>query len=71
MVMNNKLAVNYIYIADNPKKDFITPNKLGWTSICLLDKGQNVHSQNFDLPKVFLPQFFINSFQEITLRNEN
>jgi putative hydrolase of the HAD superfamily len=71
MVMNNKLAENYIYIADNPKKDFITPNKLGWTSICLLDKGQNVHVQNFDLPKDFLPQFFINSFQEIILRNEN
>lgn len=71
MVMNNKLAENYIYIADNPKKDFITPNKLGWTSICLLDKGQNVHVQNFDLPKDFLPQLFINSFQEIILRNEN
>jgi putative hydrolase of the HAD superfamily len=71
MVMNNGHNENYIYIADNPNKDFITPNKLGWTSICLLDRGQNVHVQNFDLPKDFLPQFFINSFQEIILRNEN
>src|SRR5690606_20317114 len=23
----------YFYVADNPKKDFIVPNKLGWTSI--------------------------------------
>jgi putative hydrolase of the HAD superfamily len=67
----NKCPENYIYIADNPKKDFITPNKLGWSSICVLDRGQNIHVQNFDLPKDFLPQFFINSFQEIILRNEN
>jgi putative hydrolase of the HAD superfamily len=71
MVMNNKFAENYIYIADNPKKDFITPNKLGWSTICVLDRGQNIHVQNFDLPKDFFPQFFINSFQEIILRNEN
>jgi putative hydrolase of the HAD superfamily len=71
LVMNDQLPDNFIYIADNPQKDFITPNKLGWTSICILDRGQNVHSQNFDLQKDFLPQFIINSFQEIILRNEN
>jgi putative hydrolase of the HAD superfamily len=71
LVMNDQPPENYIYIADNPKKDFITPNKLGWTSFCILDRGQNVHSQNFDLQKDFLPQFIINSFQEIILRNEN
>lgn len=70
MVMDNKIAENYIYIADNPKKDFITPNKLGWTSICLLDRGQNVHKQNFNLSKEFLPQSSINSFDEIILYNE-
>ena len=67
MVMNNKNTENYIYIADNPNKDFITPNKLGWTSICLLDRGQNVHKQNFNLSTVFLPHYSINSFEEIIL----
>jgi putative hydrolase of the HAD superfamily len=67
MVMNNKLAVNYIYIADNPKKDFITPNKLGWTSICLLDKGQNIHKQFFTNSIDYDPQYIINSFNEIKL----
>ncbi len=71
LVMNNKCPEKYIYIADNPQKDFITPNKIGWTSICVLDRGQNVHAQSFDLPKSFMPQFFINSFQEIILKNEN
>lgn len=67
MVMYNKIAENYIYIADNPKKDFITPNKLGWTSICLLDRGQNVHKQNFNISSEYLPIFSINSFEEIIL----
>ena len=70
IVMNNKHTENYIYIADNPNKDFITPNKLGWTTICLLDRGQNVHKQNFNLSKEFLPQSSINSFDEIILQNE-
>jgi len=70
IVMNNKHAENYIYIADNPNKDFITPNKLGWTSICLLDRGQNVHKQNFKLSTDFLPHYSIYSFEEIILYNE-
>lgn len=68
MVMeNNNHAENYIYIADNPNKDFITPNKLGWTSICLLDRGQNVHKQNFNISSEYLPLFSISSFEELTL----
>ena len=67
MVMDNKIAENYIYIADNPKKDFITPNKLGWTSVCLLDRGQNVHKQNFNISSEYLPLFSISSFEEIIL----
>jgi putative hydrolase of the HAD superfamily len=66
-VMYNKIAENYIYIADNPKKDFITPNKLGWTSICLLDRGQNVHKQKFNISSEYLPLFSISSFEEIIL----
>lgn len=68
MVMkNNNHAENYIYIADNPNKDFITPNKLGWTTICLLDRGQNVHKQNFNISSEYLPHFSICSFEEIIL----
>ncbi len=36
MVMTRfKDETNFIYISDNPKKDFIAPNKLGWKSIRL------------------------------------
>jgi len=33
MVMKKYPNEEYIYISDNPKKDFIAPNKLGWNSI--------------------------------------
>lgn len=70
MVMEKDQKKEYLYIADNTQKDFITPNKLGWTTICLLDKGQNIHKQNFELSKEYLPQFTINSYEEIILTNE-
>ena len=56
---------DYFYIADNPKKDFVSPNKLGWTSICLLDQGSNIHSQNFNIEEDFLPKIKINSLSEL------
>lgn len=55
----------YYYIGDNTKKDFVTPNKLGWTSVCLLDQGKNIHTQNFDVESSFLPQYKIKELEEI------
>lgn len=37
----------YYYIGDNPAKDFVAPDRLSWTSICLLDDDRNIHPQNF------------------------
>jgi putative hydrolase of the HAD superfamily len=56
---------DYYYIADNVKKDFIIPNNFGWKTICLLDSGLNIHPQNFDLSKEFLPQFRIENLTEL------
>ncbi len=47
---------HYFYISDNVAKDFIAPNKLGWTTVCLLDDGQNIHRQDFTREKAYLPQ---------------
>ncbi|RTY66252.1 HAD family hydrolase [Flavobacterium bomense] len=58
-------AEEYFYIADNPKKDFISPNRLGWSTVCLKDKGLNIHQQNFDLPPEYLPIKIINSLKEL------
>ncbi len=35
----------FIYVGDNPHKDFITPNRLGWKTVGLLDDGRNIHKQ--------------------------
>jgi putative hydrolase of the HAD superfamily len=57
----------FIFIADNPEKDFISANYLNWYTICLLDKGENIHKQNFNLEKKLLPLSMISSFGEIKL----
>lgn len=57
---------DFCYVGDNPKKDFIAPNALGWKSICLLDDGENIHPQNFAaVPASALPQQKIKAIVEI------
>lgn len=52
----------YYYIADNTAKDFIAPNRLGWTTVCLKDNGQNIHKQDFSLFADFLPKYTVEEF---------
>ena len=55
----------FFYIGDNFSKDFISANKLGWTTIGILDNGKNIHKQNNNLSKQFLPKYIVNSLTEI------
>ena len=55
----------YYYIGDNPAKDFEAPNRLGWTTVCLLDDGRNIHRQDFSLPSQMLPQYKVSQLTEI------
>lgn len=55
---------HYIYFGDNPKKDFLGPNQLGWETIGLLDRGFNVHKQSSVFPKEYQPTRWINNFDE-------
>jgi len=57
----------FFYFGDNIIKDFITPNKIGWKTFCLLDNGNNIHSQNISCKKEYLPQGYFNSYKEITI----
>lgn len=52
----------YYYIADNTAKDFVAPNRLGWTTVCLKDNGQNIHKQDFSLFADFLPKYTVEEF---------
>lgn len=55
----------YYYVGDNPTKDFFAPNSLGWETICILDDGQNIHQQCFDLDTDYLPKYRINTIAEL------
>ena len=63
--MEHHHSRTYYYIGDNPTKDFVAPNCLGWTTICLLDDGRNIHRQDFGQPHQMLPQYRISQLTEI------
>ncbi len=55
---------NFVYIGDNPKKDFVVPNSLGWKTVMIEDDGRNVHKQE-SVQKEFLPEVKIKFFVDI------
>ena len=55
----------FTVIGDNPAKDFLTPNKLGWMTICLRPNGQNIHNQNLKVPKEYLAKHKIDNLSQI------
>lgn len=58
-------ADRYVYIGDNPRKDFIACNALGWTSIGVRAPS-TIHSQDLTgLPPSALPNHWINEWQEL------
>ena len=60
---------SYTYIADNYKKDFISPNQLGWNSIALVDNGRNIHKRPAmsELNSSMLPKLVVKSLEEISI----
>ena len=57
---------SYYYFGDNTGKDFITLNKLGWTTISLLDHNEvNIHPQDFELPYEYLPKFKVDKLSDL------
>ena len=57
---------DFTYVGDNPRKDFIAPNTLGWITICLMDDGRNIHRQDFtSTPEQALPKKTIESLKDL------
>jgi len=53
---------NYVYVGDNPSKDFVAPNSLGWLTIGLRGDGRNIHQVDTnDLEECYLPKLWVNS----------
>lgn len=55
----------YYYIGDNPAKDFVTPNAMGWRTVCLANDGRNIHPQDIATAENYQPSFTIYSITEI------
>ncbi|TDQ31158.1 putative hydrolase of the HAD superfamily [Zeaxanthinibacter enoshimensis] len=59
----------YYYIADNFKKDFLSPNQLSWTTIGLIDNGKNIHKEGYKYMEEerLRPHYLVGSFHEIRI----
>lgn len=58
----------YVYVGDNPHKDFVAGNRLGWLTVCLLDGafGENLFDQSLSgLPIENLPRKIICGLTEL------
>jgi putative hydrolase of the HAD superfamily len=63
--MESENLKQFYYIGDNIHKDFITPKRLGWFCIGILD-AENVHGQKLsEVSNEYLPHIFIRNFTEI------
>ena len=61
-------ASRYFYVADNLRKDFVTPKAMGWTTIGLIDNGLNIHRDGFRyLEEKYRPGNFVASLSEILI----
>ena len=57
-------GAGFAYVGDNPKKDFIVPNRLGWNTVMLKDDGRNIHKQEA-VPAENMSQITITSINEL------
>jgi len=46
-IMKKCPGEKYLYVGDNPEKDFIRGNELGWITVALKAKIDNINPQNF------------------------
>lgn len=58
-------ARRFIYIGDNPAKDFLMPNRLGWITVGRLDNGENIHPQTAGCAPQAQPQHWTRDFNDI------
>lgn len=74
-VMSDFAAQVYVYVGDNPQKDFVAPNALQWKTVGIRAVGlhavdphagrHNIHSQVCDgLPAANLPNRWVSSMDE-------
>lgn len=66
LISRNPGETHYLYLGDNPAKDFLWPNLMGWTTVQLNDiAGVNIHSQTIDVPEIYKAQYRIDKIEDI------
>ncbi|MBD5225544.1 MAG: HAD hydrolase-like protein [Bacteroidales bacterium] len=66
LMSRNPNEKQFVYIGDNPAKDFYWPNELGWETIQLDDTaGINIHSQTIEVPDNFKAKYRISRIEDI------
>lgn len=58
-------ASRFVYVGDNPAKDFLIPRTLGWLTVGLRDMGYNIHPQLAETPK-HEPQIWLQDITELS-----
>lgn len=65
-IMTDLPGSRYIYVGDNPRKDFYAPNILSWETIGLIGDERNIHDQECSgLDGEHLPKQWIRSLDEL------
>lgn len=62
-------AQSYTYIGDNPEKDFIHPRRLGWHTIMIRDRGENISPQPLVIDKSSLAEEVFDDMGTIFWKN--
>ena len=62
--MDKYPSADYSYVGDNPRKDFLVPNQLGWRTIMLEDDGRNIHRSQLE-EIVSIPEFVSPSIKDL------
>jgi putative hydrolase of the HAD superfamily len=71
-IQNTYKAPQYVYVGDNPKKDFKGPNELGWLTIGVRGTKRNVHSQcTRGLAPIYLPSIWLDELGQLRSCLEN
>jgi putative hydrolase of the HAD superfamily len=55
---------SFVYVGDNPEKDFVVPNRMGWQTVMIKDDGRNIHKQGA-APTEYLPQLTITNIDRL------
>lgn len=56
----------YVYVGDNPEKDFVRGNELGWITVCLKASEDNIFPQNFvEISSEYNPRLIIHNLYEM------